>query len=156
MKKIFIISICIVTVIITVLNLAISFDIQNKYPNYKGYFFDNNLTQKVTNKEQIDRILNKNNNLSYEVLDKFNSYDDNYFNTKDLIVVYFPLDSGSINTKMKEVIIDNIIEVIISVETPEAGTDDKSGYIYFIELDKSDKVFRAYLEENDIKKEIID
>lgn len=118
----------------------------NQY-TYKGYFFEFNIVERLSKKDDLSQILSKINNLSEEVKNKFNSYDEEYFKQKDLIIVYFPLGSSSITTKLKDIKVESDIELTFEKNMPEVGTADMSGYLYIIEIDKSDKEIRAQFDD---------
>ena len=111
------------------------------YKEYRGYFFEHQKTQLIRNKEELklmaDRVP------SFE-----GKYGNTYFKDKSLIVVYVPLSSGSISTKLDSVSFADPITVKINKDVPEVGTTDMSGVIYFIEVNNN------VINSNKVKVEI--
>lgn len=125
-----------------------------KYEKYEGYYFNYNVIEKITKKEDIGNILNKNNNLKEEIVTKLNSYDDEYFNNKDLIVIYAPLSSGTYKSEFKSILNNEKIEVNIYVNYTDYGTTDMSGYLYLIEYEKTNKELKVNVDSNKNKQEL--
>lgn len=153
MKKVLFLLI-VLTIILVGCNSNVKDNENYEYYSYKGYFFDFNVVEKISKKDQINTVLNRINNLTDEVTRKLTSYDDDYFAEKDLIIVYFPLGSGSITSDIEQFKISNTIDISIKLNIPEVGTTDMSGYIYFIETEKSSNEIKVYINDSKNKKEL--
>lgn len=100
------------------------------YKKYHGYFFEQPKYALITNKEDLKEITD-------HVPGFEGKYSNSFFKEKSLVVVYIPLGSGSITTELESVSLGDSINVKIKKDTPEVGTTDMSGYIYFIELNNN-------------------
>ncbi len=121
----------------------------------KGYYFDFNIAEKINSKKDISNILNKINRLPKDLVNKLNSYDEEYFKTKDLILIYFPMGSGTPTSSLDRLNTKDNIEVIVTINDSGFGTDDMSGHLYVIEIQKSDKNLVVYTKINDEQPQIL-
>jgi len=110
----------------------------------KGYYFDFNIIEKISNKNDISNILKKINRLPDNIINKLESYNDDYFKEKNLIFIYFPMGSGTPTTSLSKINNKDDIEVIIKINDNEFGTDDMSGHLYIIEIKKNSKNIMAW------------
>jgi len=115
----------------------------------KGYYFDFNIIEKISNKNDISNILKKINRLPDNIINKLESYNDDYFKEKNLIFIYFPMGSGTPTTSLSKINNKDDIEVIIKINDNEFGTDDMSGHLYIIEIKKNSKNIIVYSKTND-------
>lgn len=121
----------------------------------KGYYFDFNIVEKINNKKDISNILSKINSLPEDLVNKLNSYNEEYFKEKDLILIYFPMGSGTPTSSLTKLNTKDNIEVIINVNYSGFGTADMSGHLYIIEIQKSDKNLVVYSKTNDDEPQIL-
>lgn len=125
------------------------------YSYNQGYYFAFNIAEKINNKKDIGNILSKINRLPEDLVDKLNSYDEEYFKEKDLILIYFPMGSGTPTSSLSELNTKDHIEVIININYSGFGTCDESGHLYMIEIQKSDKNLVVYSKTNDEEPQIL-
>ena len=116
---------------------------------YHGYYFKFKIAEKINDKKGIDNILNKINKLTDDVIAKLNNYTEEYFLEKDLIIVYFPMGSGTPTSNLESLTANENIEVVINVTDYGYGTADMSGHLYIIEIEKTDKELIVYRKTNE-------
>lgn len=158
MKKIiYLITIMVITLIFIFLkNNTNNEKLNYTYTYYKGYYFSFNIVSKINNQQSIEDILNKINKLPDDIINKLKTYNEEYFKEKDLILIYFPIGSGTPTSSLENLNVKNNIEILIKKKIPEILTDDLSGHLYLIEIEKSEKELIVYTKENDLKKEILE
>ena len=127
-------------------------DLEYTYSYYQGYYFEYNIIKKISNKQNIENILSKINNLSETLINKLNAYNEDYFINKDLIIVYLPIGSSTPTSRLDNLIVNDNIEVTINIQNYEYGTTDMSGHLYIIEISKSEKSLIVYSKVDDEKK----
>lgn len=115
---------------------------------YHGYFNEEEVYEKITDVASMSNLFSKFSNLYDNVEEQFKAYDETYFKNHDLLVIYFPTGSGSITSKLEKLTMENSIDVKITVEYPQVGTDDMSGFLYLIETNKTNKDFIAHIDWN--------
>lgn len=158
-KKIKLIILILLLVLITVIlclyfmlprNTKIDDTSENiEYAYYHGYYFKFRIAEKINDKIGIDNILSKINKLPEDIITKLNTYNEEYFTEKDLIIIYFPMGSGTPTSTLDRVTINDAIEVVINITNPGYGTADMSGHLYIIEIEKSNKELIVYRKTND-------
>lgn len=89
----------------------------------KQYFDLQEFCSKFKKSEILDTLLTK--------------YNDNFFENQFLAIKYRGLPSGSMNVKFVNAIkFENIVNIKYKVNNPRVGTDDLSGYLIIVEIDK--------------------
>ena len=158
MKKIiYLISVIIIISIFLILKNNVNNDsVDYTYSYYRGYYFNFNIVSKINNQQSIEDILSKINNLSDEMIHKLKNYEEEYFKEKELIIIYFPMGSGTPTSSLESLKIKDNIEILINIKKTEFGTDDMSGHLYVIELEKSDKNLIVYTKTNQEELQILE
>ena len=95
---------------------------------YKGFFNKNKYIKRVDNKDELKTATKY-----IKSFDK--KYDDGFFDKKSIIIAYIPTGANA-KVSFEEVLISNNIIVKFDIETARADKEIKSGYAYFIEIDK--------------------
>ena len=100
----------------------------------------------IKSKQELDEYTRKYDNKYYESDRKvdgklkttLSKYDEEFFKTKSLALVYVELSSGSIKVTLKEPAVSgNTIKIDYDMEYPEIGTCDMNGYVIVVEIDKN-------------------
>jgi len=125
------------------------------YSYYKGFYFDFTVVEKMNNKQSVENVLGKINNLPEDLVNKLNTYNDEYFQNQDLIFIYFPMGSGTPTSSIDTLNINDNIELTISIKNSGYGTDDMSGHLYIIEIEKSYKDLIVFSKTNDEQPKVL-
>lgn len=75
------------------------------------------------------------------------SYDADFFDKNDLIVIYVPEGSGSVSHTVEQIYFSGETLVVqVKRRVPEVGTADMAGWFISFGTDKKDGTVSAYME----------
>jgi len=157
MKNIILSSIIFIISLITIGGQSnTKIDPSNKQSFYNYYMIHSNYIREmdyrndsriiIKSKQELDEYTGKYDNKYYEgdrkvdgkLKTTLSKYDEEFFKTKSLALVYVELSSGSIKVTLKEPAVSgNTIKIDYDMEHPEIGTCDMNGYVIVVEIDKN-------------------
>ena len=94
-----------------------------------GYFSKNQYIKLATNNAELKDAT--------KYIQTFKGkYEDEFFDTKNIIIAYFPTEKDTNTAEFKQVYISNTVSVTISSDVDKSRTDKSYGFAFIIEIDK--------------------